>query len=94
MTTFWLIIVIALSLFLVHIAEIWLFAAFYVAVGSVGGFEEALYVSASAYTTAGNGIEKLGHDWRLLGASEALAGFLLIGWSTAYLVQKLRRLRE
>ncbi len=89
-----LIVVIAMSLFFVHVVEIWLFAAFYIAVGAGGSVENALYISASSYTTAGDGIEMLSHDWRLVGASEALAGFLLLGWSTAYLVQKLAKLKE
>lgn len=89
-----MVVVIALAIFVLHAAEIGLFAAFYCAVDAGHTVEGALYYSASAYTTAGNGMERLGQDWRLLGASEALAGFLLIGWSTAYLVQKLRRLGE
>ena len=89
-----LIVVIALSLFVLHLAEIGVFAGVYGAVGAAPDFADALYYSASAYTTAGEGIERLGKDWRLLGAAEALAGFLLIGWSVAYLVAKLRRLRE
>jgi hypothetical protein len=92
--TIWLIVVIALALFVLHLAEIGLFAALYGLVGAAPQPADALYYSASAYTTAGNGIEHLGKDWRLLGATEALAGFLLIGWSVAYLVAKLRRLRE
>jgi hypothetical protein len=90
----WLIIIIAMAIFFIHALEIWLFAIFYAAVGTGGGFENALYISASTYTTAGDGIEMLSHDWRLVGAAEALAGFLLLGWSTAYLVQKLTKLRE
>jgi len=89
-----LIVAIALSIFLLHLTEIALFAAFYHGVGAIDGFENALFYSASFYTTAGHGVEDLTRGWRLFGASEALAGFLLIGWSTAYLVQKLRRLGE
>jgi hypothetical protein len=89
-----LIVIIALSLFTLHFAEIGVFALVYELVGAAPEFHDALYYSASAYTTAGNGIEDLGTDWRLLGAAEALAGFLLIGWSVAYLVAKLRKLRE
>src|SRR3954453_15106837 len=92
--TLGLIVVIALVLFVLHLAEIALFAALYAGVGAAPDFADALYYSASAYTTAGNGIEDLGKGWRLLGATEALAGFLLIGWSVAYLVARLRRLRE
>jgi hypothetical protein len=92
--TAWLVPVIALSLFLIHLVEIALFAALYRALGAAGGSEDALYFSISSYTTAGNGVEWIGRPWRLLAGAEALAGFLLIGWSTAYLVQKLNKLRE
>jgi hypothetical protein len=94
LSTAWLIVAIALGIFLLHLAEIALFAALYQGVGAIDAFEEALFYSASFYTTAGHGVEDLERNWRLLGASEALAGFLLIGWSTAYLVQKLRKLGE
>ena len=54
--------------------------------------EEALYYSASAYATLGRGAEFFPADWRLIGALEALIGFLLIGWSTAFIVSKVNRL--
>jgi ion channel len=92
--TAWLVPVIALSLFLIHLVEIALFGALYLALGAAGTIENALYLSISTYTTAGNGVDRMGEAWRLLGGTEALAGFLLIGWSTAYLVQKLNKLRE
>lgn len=92
--TAWLVPVIALSLFFIHLAEIGLFAAVYAAVGATGTAEDALYFSISSYTTAGSANRWMGESWRLLGGAEALAGFLLIGWSTAYLVQKLNKLRE
>jgi energy-converting hydrogenase Eha subunit A len=92
--TAWLVPVIALSLFLIHLAEIGLFAAVYAAVGATGTVEDALYFSISSYTTAGSANRWMAESWRLLGGAEALAGFLLIGWSTAYLVQKLNKLRE
>ena len=94
-STAWLIVAIALAIFLLHLTEIALFAALYQSLGATDGFEDALFYSASYYTTAGHsGVESPASSWRLIGASEALAGFLLIGWSTAYLVQKLGRLGE
>ena len=62
--------------------------------GAAPSLEEALFFSLASYTTAGTATVHLTPDWRLLGACEALAGFLLIGWSTAYLVDKLRKLGE
>jgi hypothetical protein len=92
--TTWLIVAIALSIFVLHAAEIGLFALLYLMLGAAGSLEEALLFSIASYTTAGTAAVHLADSWRLLGATEALAGFLLIGWSTAYLVSKLRKLKE
>lgn len=83
---------IALSLFALHVFEIALFAGFYLAVGALGSLEEALYYSASAYATLGRTADYFPEDWRLLGAIEALIGFLLIGWSTAFIVRNVDKL--
>lgn len=82
----------ALMLLLLHSVEIALFAVFYVAVGALQGSEEALYNSASAYATLGRTAEYFPENWRLIGAIEALIGFLMIGWSTAFIVSKANRL--
>ena len=83
-----------LSLFALHIAEIFVFAGFYLAVGALESLEEALYYSASAYATLGRTAEYFPEDWRLIGALEALVGFLLIGWSTAFMVGTMRKLTD
>lgn len=85
---------IALSIFVLHAAEIGLFALLYLLLGAAGSMEEALFFSLAAYTTAGTAAVHLPNAWRILGGTESLAGFLLIGWSTAYLVSKLRKLKE
>lgn len=85
---------IALALFLLHAAEIWLFAFFYLAVDAIGTLEEALFYSASAYATLGYTADYFPEDWRLLAAAEALVGFLMLGWSTAFLVHNIGKLRE
>ena len=87
---FGLMVPMALCLFLLHGLEILVFALFYLLVGAIGGFEEALFVSASAYTTLGHAEDMLG-GWRLVGAFEGLAGFLLIGWSAAIFVTDMER---
>jgi len=89
-----LIVVIALSIFILHAAEIVLFAIVYVAVGAEETFEASLFFSLASYTTAGTAAVHLDDAWRLFGGTEALAGFLLIGWSTAFLVRRLRKLGE
>lgn len=85
--------VIGLSLFTLHMIEIGIFAAFYLSVGAMHVLEEALYYSASAYATLGRTAEYFPDEWRLMGAIEALIGFLLIGWSTAFIVQNVDQLR-
>ena len=82
----------ALSLFVLHALEIALFGLFYLAVGAIGTLEEALYFSASSYTTLGHPDIPFPPQWRLLGAIEGLAGFLLIGWSTAVFVTDMNKL--
>jgi hypothetical protein len=83
-----------LLLFGLHIAEICIFAAFYFAVGAIPTVEAALYYSATAYATLGWPAESFPSDWRLIGALEALIGFLLIGWSTAFMVSTMKRLTD
>ncbi|HLL31162.1 MAG TPA: hypothetical protein VK403_09225 [Allosphingosinicella sp.] len=67
-------------------------AGFYLAVGIFTGLEEALFFSASAYSTLSQPAQDFPVEWRLLGAMEGLIGFLLIGWSTAFFVTDMNRL--
>lgn len=83
-----------LALFALHIAEIWLFALFYLMVDAMQSLEEALYYSASAYATLGRTADYFPNQWRLIGAIEALIGFVLISWSTAFMVTTMNRLRR
>ena len=78
----------AVLLFALHTLEIGLFAAFYLQIDVMESVEEALYYSASAYATLGRTAEYFPVEWRLIGAIEALIGFLMIGWSTAFMVSK------
>ncbi len=84
----------AMLLFAVHMLEIAIFALFYMAIGALSSLEEALYFSASTYATLGRTEEFFPVAWRLLGSIESLIGFLLIGWSTAYIVSKVDKLRS
>ena len=81
-------------LFALHIAEIVIFALFYLAIGSMDSMEEALFYSASAYATLGWTADYFPPEWRLIGALEALIGFILIGWSTAFMVNTMQKLSE
>ena len=81
-----------LMLFALHFLEILVFAAFYKTVGAISSMELALYYSASCYATLGAAAAAFPEEWRLVGALEALIGFILIGWSTAFMVRTLRRI--
>lgn len=87
------ILVVVFCLFALHTIEVWAYGAFYMAVGAFDTLEEALYFSTSTFTTVGFGDVVLEKDWRLFSAIESANGFLLIGWSTAFLVAVTARLR-
>ena len=82
------------SIFALHIFEIVIFAGFYLVVGALTNIDEALYYSASAYATLGRTEDFFPSDWRLIGALEALVGFILIGWSTALMVRAMHKLTD
>lgn len=81
----------ALFLFVLHLLEIAIFAAFYLIVGAIGTVEEALFVSASAYSTLGLSETRMA-GWRVVGALEGLAGFLMIGWSVAVFMAEMDKM--
>lgn len=97
------VLVIVVTLFLVHIAEIGIYAITYgvsVSILKLGIFEGAavtdamsyLYYSGVIYTTLGLGdIEPQGHI-RFITAVEALNGFLLITWSASFTFLAMGRL--
>jgi len=87
------IIFIVLALFALHSIEIWLYAGVYLGIGAFDAIEPALYFSTSTFTTVGFGDLFLEPDWRMLAAAESMNGFLLIGWSTAFLVSVTSRVR-
>jgi hypothetical protein len=83
---------VALLLFVLHVVEIGLFGLFYVAVGAVPDLEHGLFYSASAYATLAQPQGSFPLEWRLVGALEGVAGFLLLGWSTAFFVTDMNKL--
>ncbi|MDP3675043.1 MAG: ion channel [Novosphingobium sp.] len=82
------------SLFVLHGIEIWSYAALYIAIDAFQHFEEALYFSTVSYAAIGYGDTHLPAAWRLLGAIEGVNGVILLGWSTAFFVNLLMRLRR
>ncbi len=87
------IIMVVMGLFFLHTIQIWLYALTYLAIGEFDTLEPALYFSTSTFTTVGFGDLVLAENWRMLAAAESANGFLLIGWSTAFLVAVTARVR-
>lgn len=83
----------AFGLFILHAVEIWAYAALYLQIGALRTFEEALYFSTSTYATIGYGDIVLPAGWRVLGAIEGINGVILLGWSTAFFVAVVGRIR-
>ncbi|WP_119390799.1 ion channel [Taklimakanibacter lacteus] len=80
------IVTVVLGLFTVLTVEVWLWAICYLLVGAFNDLETGLYFSTVTFSTLGFGDVLPPERWRLLSALEAVNGFLVIGWSTAYLV--------
>lgn len=83
-----------LGVFLAHVIQIWLWALFYLRVGALPALEEALYFSTSTFTTVGYGDVVLTGKWRLVSSFQAANGFILFGWSTAFIFEIMSRLYE
>lgn len=71
--------------------EVWSWALAYTLLGAARDFGEALYLSTAMFSTTGYGDIHPNPTWRLMTALEGINGFLMIGWSTAYLVRASTR---
>jgi hypothetical protein len=83
---------VVLSLVALHGVEIWAYAGAYMGIGALHGAETSIYFSAAAFSTLGADDVAMPAAWRLTGAIESVAGFLLIGLSTAFLVAVIDKL--
>lgn len=83
-----------LVVFLSHIVQIWLWALLflYLEPNILHNLETALYFSTSSFTTVGFGDVFLDEEWRLLSSFEAANGFILFGWSTAFIFEIISKL--
>ena len=89
-----LILTIVMALFAVHGIEIWLYGFVYLLLGAVPSLEAAVYYSTITYAGIGFDDGEMAHGWRLVGAIEGINGILLLGWSTAFFVTVVARLRR
>mgnify|MGYP001055954436 FL=1 len=83
---------VVLAVYTAHIIQIWIWGLFFMLVGEFDTLEAALYFSTSAFTTLGMGDVVLSDEWRLMGSIEAANGFLLFGWSTAFIFEVMSQL--
>ena len=79
-------ITVVLGVFVVLSIEVWIWAMAFVILGVVKDIETAVYFSTITFSTVGYGDVVPAHEWRQFAALEGVDGFLLIGWSTAYLI--------
>ncbi len=77
---------VVLMMFVATLVESAIWAATYVAVGAISGFEPALYFSMVTFTTLGYGDIVLPGGWRLLASFQAATGIIMFGWTTALIV--------
>ena len=89
-----LMVITVLSVFLAHIIQIWIWAVmfYYLEPETLPTFEAALYFSTSSFTTVGFGDVYLNETWRLLSSFESANGFILFGWSTAFIFEIISKL--
>ena len=85
---------VTLGLFVLHGIEIWLYAFLYLIIGSVEGLREAVYFSTITYGAIGYNDAAMAEKWRLVSAIEGINGIILIGWSTAFFVTLIARMKR
>jgi hypothetical protein len=74
-----------------HFLEVMVWAATYALVGVAPPGDQLVYFAFGNYTTLGYDEIVAPEQWRLLRPLTALNGIMLIGWSTALIIEILRR---
>ena len=77
-----------------HAAETALWAVFYMLLGARPDPKSAMLYSLGAITTYGHSGLYLEQGWQLMGAIEALSGWLLFGLTGAFLFSLIQRCRQ
>jgi voltage-gated potassium channel len=81
------------GLFFLHLFEVLAYALLYVAGGAIRTFSDAVLFSSGDYATLSTDVS-VRPGWRLVAAMEGANGVILLGFSTAFLVSVVARLRE
>jgi ion channel len=74
-----------------HFVEVMVWAVTYGLVGIAPASIQLIYLAFDNYTTLGYSELVAPEQWRLLRPMTALNGIMLIGWSTAVIIEILRR---
>ena len=93
-TTLSLVIIgaVTLSATALHAIEACLWAGAYVLLGALSDYKSAMLYSLNAVTSYGHTDLELAPHWHLMGALEALNGWLLFGLTTAFLFAVIDKL--
>lgn len=85
---------IVVSVFALHVVQMWAWAALYLVLNCppLQHLSDALYFSTVTYTTLGFGDIILAPQWRMLAGIEAANGFILFGWTTAFIFEVISQL--
>ena len=83
-----------MSIVLLHLFQVGLWAVVFWRARELPNLETALYFSLATYTTIGFGDVVVGPGWRVLAGIEGLTGILLVGWSTAFVFAVVNRMYE
>lgn len=90
---FWILVRVVYGLLLLHLLQIFVWAACYQWNGCFPDFTTAFYYSATSYSTVGYGDVIPPENWRILGSVEAVTGVLMFGWSTGVLFSVVNHLQ-
>ena len=80
-----------LAVTILHAAEAGVWALAYTSLGALPDYSTAMLYSLNAITSYGHTNISLNDYWHLLGALEALNGWLLFGLSTAFLFGMIQK---
>lgn len=81
-------------LLILHLLEIYIWAAALVNFDLVKGWRDAGFIAANTYTAVGYGNFDVPPGWHMLAPFVALSGLFSIGWSGSLLVEIVRRCQE
>lgn len=85
------IVVCVLFVMMVQTVNVWVWGLTFYFAGVFTELEPSLYFSLVSFSTLGFGDIVLDEKWRMLSGLAAANGLLSFGWSTAYMVEWVRR---